>query len=706
MNTPTPLFRFSCLTLCCFIYTIALHTWAQSAEPDTVLGPKLSAADSPVFLPDLGEGQVKTQEREMTNSSVAGMAQSLGTQDWNQLTGERIKDQTESWMKNHARTRVLTPLQQQAQELLGKFGQAKVSIAVDDKGDFSKSAFSLFTPWYEDEEWIVFSQTGIHDQSGRSILNVGAGLRQDSGEWLYGYNVFLDRDISRSHNRLGLGGELWSDFLRVSGNYYHPLSGWKDSPDFDDYEERPARGFDVRLQGYLPAWPHLGASSAWEQYNGDKVALFGKDNLQRNPRAITLGLDYTPFPLATVKASHREGQQGQREGQLELQMHYQLGTSLNDQLNPDNVAAMRSLMGSRYDSVDRNYDIVLEYREKAGLLTVDLAAVPGTLLEGDEHVMLPLVKNKYRITDVNWLGDTAALVLTPTAGELNPRDWRITLPAWDPTPGAMNRYQLSVRLTDEKGHNATSNIVEILVGHQRQGQLAKEGNHSAPATGAITDAIHLAAWLEDHQGTLINDPHLQATWTVKEVNGTEVSFIGPDDVCPTDVQGIPRPCVQATRMMAEDRNGVAHHVISFISTLPGTFLVTASLGGYGETGEQTIIFHNTDPGLDNPQIVRAEILDPDGRNLLETGDAPQVGVTYTVRLFNGEDQDVTQAIPPDVLSWQLDGTNTAGCAVTLNNHDTGVSGYQFTPRTNIASNTGVPCGDQGFGLKVSWSLAG
>ncbi len=702
MNPLPPLFRLSCLTLCCLMGTIALQTGAHSAEP----GPGLLSDVSTVSLPELGETQSSAPKNELTDSGIAGMAQSLGTQDWNQLTGDRMKNQTESWMKNQARTRVLTPLQQQAQDLLGEWGQAQVSLVVDDKGDFSKSAFSLFTPWYDDEEWVVFSQAGLHDQDGRRILNVGTGLRRDWGNWLYGYNVFLDRDISRSHNRLGLGTELWSDFLRLSGNYYHPLSGWKDSPDFEDYEERPARGFDVRLQGYLPAWPHLGASTVWEQYYGNEVALFGKDNLQKNPRAVTLGLDYTPFPLATVKVSHRQGQQGKREGQLALQMNYQLGTSLNDQLNPDNVAAMRSLMGSRYDSVDRNYDIVLEYREKAGLLTVDLAAVPATLLEGDEHIMAPLVKNKYRITGVNWQGDTAALSLTPTAGELNPRDWKITLPAWDPAPQATNRYQLSVRLADEKGHHATSNIVDILVGHQRRGQLARDGSHSAPATGESTDAIHLAAWLEDHQGTFINDPHLRATWTVKEANGTEVPLIGPDGACPADAHGLPRPCIQATRMMTEDRHGVTHHVIALVSTLPGTFLVTAGLGGYGETREQTITFLDTGPGPDNGRIVRAEILDPAGRNVLESGDAPQVGVTYTVRLFDAEDQDVTQTVPPEILSWQLDGTNTAGCAVTLNNHDTGVSGYQFTPRTNTASNTGVPCGDQGFGLKVSWSLPG
>ncbi|WP_255324385.1 hypothetical protein [Budvicia aquatica] len=48
------------------------------------------------------------------------------------------------------------------------------------------------------------------------------------------------------------------------------------------------------------------------------------------------------------------------------------------------------------------------------------------------------------------------------------------------------------------------------------------------------------------------------------------------------------------------------------------------------------------------------------------------------------------------------GANSAGCSVTLTDHDTGVTGYTFTPRTNANSNSGVVCGDQGFGLKVNF----
>ncbi|AHG19692.1 murein transglycosylase [Chania multitudinisentens RB-25] len=650
-------------------------------------------------LPELGMGNTLVLETDPATMKLAGTAQTIGGQNWNGLSGDQVKNQAENWAKSQAKTQVIDPLQQQAQNLLGKFGKAQVNIAVDDKGDFSKSTLSLFTPWYENDAMVAFSQVGIHDQDSRTIGNVGTGLRWEQGRWLYGYNAFLDQDFSRSHSRLGLGAELWTDALRLAANYYHPLSGWKNSRDFDDYEERPAKGFDVRLQGYLPAYPHLGASAIYEQYYGDDVALFGKEHLQKDPRAVTLGVDYTPFPLATLKASHKEGQQGKSETKLDLQMNYQIGTPLSKQLDPSNVAAMRTLLGSRYDRVDRNYDIVLEYREKKGLLTLDLAAVPHTLLEGDVHVMQPLVKGKYRITGVTWHGDIAPLSLLATAGVDNPQGWQITLPTWDSAPAATNRYQLSLTLVDEKGHQATSNPVDIQVGQQRQGQLALESTGSAPASGQPEDAILLASHLKDHQGQPVNDPQLQVNWRVTEAtSGANVSWAAPGESCPVDAQGLPQPCLQMVRMQSEERNGITHYVTELVSTLPGSFLIRADLGSYGETTPQTITF-NADGAR---WVDRAEIQDPQGQDLLSSGASPQVGVTYTVKLFNADNTDITATIPASELHWLLDGANTAGCAITLNDHDTGVTGYQFTPRTNGSSNSGVACGDQGFGLKVSW----
>ncbi|WP_186008514.1 inverse autotransporter beta domain-containing protein, partial [Yersinia intermedia] len=379
--------------------------------------PELGMGNDPVPLSGAGASEQKT----------ASMARMVGAQDWNNLTRDQMKDQATNWAKGQAKAQVVDPLRQQAQEFLGQFGKAQVNLAVDDNGSLSKSAFSLFSPWYENDAMVVFSQIGVHRQDNRMIGNLGAGVRFDQGDWLAGANTFLDQDISRNHSRLGLGLEWWADNLKLASNYYHPLSGWKDSKDFDNYLERPARGFDVRAQGYLPAYQQLGASAVYEQYYGDEVALFGKDNLQKDPRAVTVGVDYTPFPLATLKVSHKMGKDGKSNTELGLQVSYQIGTPLEKQLDPGNVAAMRSLKGSRYDLVDRNYDIVLEYKEKAAL-ALDLAAVPMTLLEGDVYMMQPLVRSKYRITGVNWHGDAVPLLLVPTAGANNPQGWQITLP--------------------------------------------------------------------------------------------------------------------------------------------------------------------------------------------------------------------------------------------------------------------------------------
>lgn len=71
---------------------------------------------------------------------------------------------------------------------------------------------------------------------------------------------------------------------------------------YEDYDERVANGFDVRATGYLPAYPQLGANIIYEQYYGNSVGLFGddEDDRQKNPHAITVGLNYTPVPLVTV----------------------------------------------------------------------------------------------------------------------------------------------------------------------------------------------------------------------------------------------------------------------------------------------------------------------------------------------------------------------------------------------------------------------
>lgn len=102
----------------------------------------------------------------------------------------------------------------------------------------------------------------------------------------------------------------------------------------------------------------------YEQYYGDKVALFDKDDLQSNPSAITVGMSYTPVPLITAAVDYRRGQDSMDETHFGINFRYNFGQTLSQQLSSSEVQNLRSLAGSRYDLVERNNEIVLQYKQK------------------------------------------------------------------------------------------------------------------------------------------------------------------------------------------------------------------------------------------------------------------------------------------------------------------------------------------------------
>ena len=465
--------------------------------------PTLKKSDSDTqdkyaHLPKLGSDDnydVKA-DKDALASQVASTLQTLATQDWKQITSSenggisghvknKAKDYAENYVRNSVRNQVVDPLKGAAQDFLGQFGTAQLQFDISDTGSFNNINAKLFSPWYDTEDTLIFTQLSFQEyEHNRRIGNFGIGQRWDVADktWLLGYNVFLDHDFQRSHNRLGIGAEAWTDYMKFAINYYHPLSDWKNSRDFDDYLERAARGFDVRFQGYLPQYPHLGGSLMYEQYYGDKVALFGKDNLQKDPRAITAGIDYTPVPLFTVKAEHKRGQDSNKETKAELTMNYRIGMPLKDQLDPDMVQAARSVKGSRYDLVDRNNYIVLEYKEKK--MSVDLGLESLQLLEGESYDVSIGVHNAKGIRSVSWSGDMMEIDaaggffcfttgtcnssnwLTPHA---NINNWKIVAPDYVDSTGQRRpintngKYTLAVTVTDEKGRSAISNSISFEV---------------------------------------------------------------------------------------------------------------------------------------------------------------------------------------------------------------------------------------------------
>lgn len=334
---------------------------------------------------------------------------------------------------------------------LSRFGTARITLGVDEDFSLKNSQFDFLHPWYETPDNLFFSQHTLHRTDERTQINNGLGWRHFTPTWLSGINFFFDHDLSRYHSRAGIGAEYWRDYLKLSSNGYLRLTNWRSAPELDnDYEARPANGWDVRAEGWLPAWPHLGGKLVYEQYYGDEVALFDKDDRQSNPHAITAGLNYTPFPLMTFSAEQRQGKQGENDTRFAVDFTWQPGSAMQKQLDPNEVAARRSLAGSRYDLVDRNNNIVLEYRKKE-LVRLTLTD-PVTGKSGEVKSLVSSLQTKYALKGYNF----EATALEAAGGKVvtTGKDILVTLPAYrfTSTPETDNTWPIEVTAEDVKGN--------------------------------------------------------------------------------------------------------------------------------------------------------------------------------------------------------------------------------------------------------------
>lgn len=334
---------------------------------------------------------------------------------------------------------------------LSRFGTARITLGVDEDFSLKNSQFDFLHPRYETPDNLFFSQHTLHRTDERTQINNGLGWRHFTPTWMSGINFFFDHDLSRYHSRAGIGAEYWRDYLKLSSNGYLRLTNWRSAPELDnDYEARPANGWDVRAEGWLPAWPHLGGKLVYEQYYGDEVALFDKDDRQSNPHAITAGLNYTPFPLMTFSAEQRQGKQGENDTRFAVDFTWRPGSAMQKQLDPNEVAARRSLAGSRFDLVDRNNNIVLEYRKKE-LVRLTLTD-PVTGKSGEVKSLVSSLQTKYALKGYN----VEATALEAAGGKVvtTGKDILVTLPAYrfTSTPETDNTWPIEVTAEDVKGN--------------------------------------------------------------------------------------------------------------------------------------------------------------------------------------------------------------------------------------------------------------
>ncbi|EHE9895794.1 inverse autotransporter adhesin YeeJ [Escherichia coli] len=374
---------------------------------------------------------------------IASTSQQIGSLLAEDMNSEQAANMARGWASSQA-SGAMT-------DWLSRFGTARITLGVDEDFSLKNSQFDFLHPWYETPDNLFFSQHTLHRTDERTQINNGLGWRHFTPTWMSGINFFFDHDLSRYHSRAGIGAEYWRDYLKLSSNGYLRLTNWRSAPELDnDYEARPANGWDVRAEGWLPAWPHLGGKLVYEQYYGDEVALFDKDDRQSNPHAITAGLNYTPFPLMTFSAEQRQGKQGENDTRFAVDFTWQPGSAMQKQLDPNEVAARRSLAGSRYDLVDRNNNIVLEYRKKE-LLRLTLTD-PVTGKSGEVKSLVSSLQTKYALKGYN----VEATALEAAGGKVvtTGKDILVTLPGYrfTSTPETDNTWPIEVTAEDVKGN--------------------------------------------------------------------------------------------------------------------------------------------------------------------------------------------------------------------------------------------------------------
>ncbi|AKS80054.1 bacterial Ig-like domain family protein [Yersinia pestis 1522] len=436
-------------------------------------------------------------------------------------------DNTSDAASNMARSAVTNEINASSQQWLNQFGTARVQLNVDSDFKLDNSALDLLVPLKDSESSLLFTQLGVRNKDSRNTVNIGAGIRQYQGDWMYGANTFFDNDLTGKNRRVGVGAEVATDYLKFSANTYFGLTGWHQSRDFSSYDERPADGFDIRTEAYLPAYPQLGGKLMYEKYRGDEVALFGKDDRQKDPHAVTLGVNYTPVPLVTIGAEHREGKGNNNNTSVNVQLNYRMGQPWNDQIDQSAVAANRTLAGSRYDLVERNNNIVLDYKKQELIHLVLPDRISGS--GGGAITLTAQVRAKYGFSRIEW----DATPLENAGGSTSPltqSSLSVTLPFYQHILRTSNTHTISAVAYDAQGNASNRAVTSIEVTRPETMVISHLATtiDNATANGIATNTVQATVTDGDGQpiiGQLINFAvNTQATLSTTEArtgaNGT------------------------------------------------------------------------------------------------------------------------------------------------------------------------------------------
>ncbi|EHX8501577.1 Ig-like domain-containing protein, partial [Escherichia coli] len=194
------------------------------------------------------------------------------------------------------------------------------------------------------------------------------------------------------------------------------------------------------------------------------------DKLQSNPGAATVGVNYTPIPLVTMGIDYRHGTGNENDLLYSMQFRYQFDKPWSQQIEPQYVNELRTLSGSRYDLVQRNNNIILEYK-KQDILSLNIPHDINGTERSTQKIQL-IVKSKYGLDRIVW--DDSSLRSQggqiQHSGSQSAQDYQAILPAY--VQGGSNVYKVTARAYDRNGNS--SNNVQLTITVLSNGQVVDQ----------------------------------------------------------------------------------------------------------------------------------------------------------------------------------------------------------------------------------------
>ena len=564
-------------------------------------------------------------------------------------------------LRGAANSEVNAALTQEVEAWLNNIGgkarvTADVGIGGSDSRDFGLDYLWPVKIWQHD---ILFTQMSAHRWNERDILNVGLGWRHTFNPHLMaGGNLFFDQDVTRHHNRMGAGAELWSDGIRASANYYLPLSGWRhsddsmfnDDPDRYELYERAARGWDLNLETALSQ--HVALKLGWFQWYGDKVDVNGsRSEASHNPHGLNLGLKWQPVPLVGVSAE-QSMISGQRDNfSVGLNFHWEFGRKLSEMLASENAAALPSLMQSRTEFVTRNNNIVLAYKQEEKDRRLYFSPTEKTTQAGVP--LLHAVKGGQGGVIRYTSSSTAIATVEPGSGLVNPThrgDVTITATETSPVDPEHVLSSASYHLTVTPGDFAPSVEGVAIKGDMSPGQILEGSYLYKSNEGEDEDPEQTRMrWYDADSGELLKEG--SATY---EVQTRDMARSVVFEVTPFNKKGIPGE--SGTAKVTGSATITTLRIDHLLS--PGEIRRDGSVKFFEESHGALLVLAEVKDGQGSPltdQMVYWQSRNSLGslsQNSVRTDEHGQALVKIENIMADGEDEITASLIPPGGIQTQ------------------------------------------------------